>query len=120
MRGRGFTLVEVLVALAVLAIALGAAVRAVSAAAAAQARLETRTLAQWVAANLVAEQRALGAWPDPGRSDGTAVMGRRAWRWVLTVSRTPDPDLRRLEVAVAPEEAPAQTATRLVAFLARP
>lgn len=97
---RGFTLLEVLVALAVLALALGALVHAGAEQAASLDHLRSRTLAHWVAANELAEARLASNWPEPGERRGTTRMGRAEWHWVMTVSDTEDPDVRRLEVAV--------------------
>ncbi len=117
--GRGFTLLEVLVALAVLALAVAAVVSEVGGYARESAHLKERTLAQWVAADEVTALRLQGAWPAPGVLQGRSEMAGRAWRWAVRVSRTQDPDVRRLDVEVRPEEAEAPAA-RLVAYLPRP
>ena len=119
-RGHGFTLLEILVALAVLALSLGALISAGSSQTRNTALLVERTLAQWVAANTVAETRIAGTWPEPGTRRGRSRLGDRDWAWALTTRTTDDADLRRLEVEVrrdAPDAAPLVT---LVAYLARP
>ena len=63
---RGFTLIEVLVALAIVAVALLAAVRAAGAMSQANAELRLRLLAQLAADNRIAELRAAGAFPPLG------------------------------------------------------
>jgi len=97
---RGFTLIEVLVALAVVAIALAASVRAAGDQANAQSILRQGTYARWVAANVVAETRVNEPWPQLGSREGQMRMASRDWRWRLTVSDTPDADMRRLDVEV--------------------
>jgi len=62
-RARGFTLLETLVALAILAIALTAAFRAMGVTAQSAAELRERMVGDWVAENRLAELRATGAWP---------------------------------------------------------
>ena len=99
-RIRGFTLIEVLVALAVLALALGAAVRAAGDQAGTQVLLRENTYARWVGANVVAETRINEPWPQLGMRDGQMRMAGSDWRWRLTVSDTPEKDMRRLDVEV--------------------
>lgn len=96
----GFTLLEVLVALAVLAIALASLVKGIGANAANEAYLRDRTLAQWVAMNVVAEQQLAEKWPDKGKRQGSETMGGHEWFWRSEVSDTFDEDVRRLEVKV--------------------
>lgn len=99
-RSRGFTLIEVMVALAVLAIALAAAVRAVGEQARAQQILREGSQARWVAANLIAETRLNEPFPLPGTREGQTLMAGRTWRWRLVVSDTQDGDIRRLDAQV--------------------
>ena len=96
----GFTLVEVLVALAVLAVALGGALKGASESATQAAYLREKTQAHWVALNKVAELQLLEGWPAIGIRRGTTELGRQEWHWTTTVSGTPDEDVRRLEVEV--------------------
>lgn len=97
---RGFTLIEVLVALLLVSLALAALVRTAGNEARALAILQEATLAQWVAANVIAEVRVAPGLPKTGRSDGQAELGGRRWRWRLDVQGTDLPELRRLDVQV--------------------
>lgn len=97
---RGFTLLEVLVALLVLALSLTALVRLSALEARALADLRERTFAHWVAANVLEETRLSEAWPATGRRSGVARMGGRQWRWELVVQATEEPSIRRLDVSV--------------------
>jgi general secretion pathway protein I len=99
-RPRGFTLLEVLIALAVLALALTALVRAAGLGSRDFAGLRERTLAGWVAANVVAETRLSERNPAPGKRDGQARLGGRDWRWEMEVQDTPEAGIRRLDVRV--------------------
>ncbi len=115
----GFTLLEVLVALAVLAIALGALLQATSASSATQAELRARTIAGWVADNALVELRLGTTWPSPGsRLGGEETMLGARWRWDMAVQATPDPDLRRLEVTVR-DPGGNPVGIPLIAFLGR-
>jgi len=98
----GFTLLEVLVALAVVAVALAALARAGSQAIDTQAALEERTLALWVADNVLAEMR-LEAGLSPGRRQGQARLGERDWHWDALIQPAPGGGLLRIDVAVYAE-----------------
>ena len=105
-RRKGFTLVEVLVALAIISIALMAALRVAGAGANSVGELRSRLLAGWVAENLLAESRARGDWPAPGITRGTQRQGGIEFAWSEEVMTTPNVAFRRIDVRVfaAPEE----------------
>lgn len=96
----GFTLIEVLIALAVVAIALLALVRAAGVQVQSFDALRERTLAGWVAANVLTETRLATAFAPIGRSDGHAQFGGRDWSWQREVVATPDAEIRRIDVRV--------------------
>lgn len=99
-RQSAFTLLELMVALAILAIALSAVMRAVGAATGNMDELRARTLAGWVADNRIAEHRALKHWLPVGRNEGRVEQGGMSFRWVEEVHGTPNGQFRRLEVKV--------------------
>ena len=117
---RGFTLLEVLIALAVVAVALAASVRMGSTASINAARLEGKTFAHWVAMNQMEELRAKRAWPGTGTRSGTEEMGKRLWRWTRRVESTEDADVRRVEVEVALDEEPDDVLSVLTGYLGQP
>lgn len=96
----GFTLLEVLVALAILAVALAASLRATGIAASSSEGLRDRLAATWVAQNRLALHQAQRDWPKPGNSGGEAELGGMRFQWQEVVSDTPNPRFRRLEVKV--------------------
>lgn len=116
---RGFTLLEVLVALAVLGLSLGALVQAGSEQAATVDHLRQRTFAEWVAANRLAELRMETEWPEPGVRRGSAPMGRSEWHWTMEVSETADPEMRRIDVSVMAEPGDATPVVTLSGFAGR-
>jgi general secretion pathway protein I len=97
---RGFTMIEVLVALAIVAIALAASLRAVGSLAASEADLHDRLLAGWSADNALAQLHLTHAWPDVGESRFECSQGNLQLTCVQTVSTTPNPVFRRVEVSV--------------------
>lgn len=102
----GFTLVEVLVALAVVSIALLAGLRAASQSTVAADEVRARLLAGWVAQNRLAEHRARQDWLPLGIQRGSASEGGLEFRWREEVIATPNPAFRRVDIFVS--EAPGQ------------
>lgn len=116
----GFTLLEVLVALAILAISMGAVIKAAGQGAANVGQLRDQTLASWVAMNEINTVLIANDWPEPGASRGIAEMAQREWHWQLQIGNTADDDLRRLDIEVRTgRDAPTPLA-RLTAFMGRP
>jgi general secretion pathway protein I len=110
-RRRGFTLIEVLIALAVVALALLGLTRTAAISVRDFDALRERTIAGWVAANVLTEARLSGALPSTGTSDGRVELGGRPWRWTRDVSATPDPEVRRIDIRVFAGEAKASVAS---------
>lgn len=115
----GFTLIEVLIALAVLAIALAAIMRTVVQSIDLTVELRDRNLALWVAQNRLITHQLLRDWPSPDTTDGVTEMGNRRWRWREQVLTTPEPALKRIEIDVRDEHGEARLA-HLVGFLEQP
>ena len=118
--GAGFTLVEILVALAIIAVALAAGMRALAQAIDGAGALRQRTLALWVAQNRVAAASLEAPWPAPGRRDGSAVQAGIPFVFRETVTATPNPAFRRIDVVVSAPDAPDYALARLAGFLGNP
>ena len=99
-KNTGFTLLEVMVALFVVAVALGGAVKAVSSAASNTSRLSDKTIANWVALNQIEKLRITSAWPKFGEQDGDSEMSGRKWKWIQKTIKTDDERIRRVELSV--------------------
>lgn len=99
---RGFTLLEVLVAMVILSVSLLAAIKVASEVATSAAYLQDKTIAQWVAMNKITEIKLAKGLPDPGRSNGEEEMAGRDWRWDIEVQKTAYNSLREVHVGVKP------------------
>lgn len=106
-------------ALAVLAVALTAGMRAVAQSADAATLLKQRTLALWVAQNRLASAQLETAWPAPGQRDGAAAQANTNFVWRETISGTPNPTFRKIEIIVASATEPGYVLARLSGFLGR-
>jgi general secretion pathway protein I len=117
---RGFTLVEVLVALAIVSIALMAALRAAGQGTSAAGELRARVLAGWVAENRLAEHRARGDWLPLGIARGTLGQGGLEFAWREEVIATPNPAFRRVDVFVSAPAEESRALARLTGFVVLP
>lgn len=112
----GFSLLEVLVALAIVALALTAVVRAAGLGADAVGVERERTFATWVAANVLTETLLVEPFPQPGERNGRQRMGPSDFTWTLVIQTTDDPDIRRLDVRVFASEDRSRVVTTLSGF----
>jgi general secretion pathway protein I len=119
MRPRGFTLIEVLVALTLLAVALAAGMRALAQTADGAGTLKARTLALWVAQDRLAIAQ-IAPESATARARGEAVQAGTRFVWEMEASGTPNPAFRRLDIRVAQADAPGYTLARLTGYLAVP
>lgn len=99
----GFTLIEVLIALVILAIALTAVVKTTLDDTQSTAYLQNKTVAHWVGLEIISQaQLGLLALPDIGDStDGTMTMFNQDWRWHAKFIPTPDHNVDQLNVTVS-------------------
>jgi general secretion pathway protein I len=100
---RGFTLLEVLVATAIFAVAAMALLNAQSTQIKTDQHLEEKTLAHWVALNQLADMRLQKTFPDMGESEVTVTMAGRDWLVTLKAQGTPSSNVRMVIVSVAPK-----------------
>lgn len=99
-RHHGFTLLEVLVALVIIATSLGASLRAVSSLTQNSTGLRNQMMATWSAENRMTEIRLLRIWPEPGRHQFSCSQGSLALICVEEVSATLNRQFRRVVVTV--------------------
>jgi len=101
---RGFTLIEVLVALAIVTVAMAALLSTLTSSADTEAYLRDKTFANWVALNQIAQVRLSGQLPAPGTSTGDSDFAGRKWHWRQEVSATQVPGMVRMDVSVRPAD----------------
>ncbi|MFT4045348.1 MAG: type II secretion system minor pseudopilin GspI [Solimonas sp.] len=97
---RGFTLIEMLAAVAIVAIAMGAIIAGMARYAGNAAYLRQKTIALWVAHNRMTELELQHGLPDTGKSNGEVQMAGTTWRWDAEVLDTQDSHLRRVNLSV--------------------
>lgn len=99
-RQGGFTLVEVVLAVAILALAMVALSQTIGASARAYLNIDGTRRAHSVAADKLVELQVYARWPSVGITDDTVTRGDREW-WVRTeISAGPYPDTRRVDIDV--------------------
>ncbi|TVV74232.1 type II secretion system minor pseudopilin GspI [Sphingomonas solaris] len=113
-RQSGFTLIEMMVALAIFSLAALALLRLEGATVAQTAILADRTIGQIVARNIAVEALTERDAPPRGILTGQERNAGRTWLWVRTVTPTPDPRVRRIDVSVS--DAAGQRAGMLTVF----
>ena len=102
-RAGGFTLIEVMVALAIVAIALAAGSRAASSVVGTAQRLNDVVLAQWCADNELVNLRVSGQWPPVGKTPFACEQMGRTFKGTIKTTPTPNPAFRRVDAIVANE-----------------
>lgn len=101
----GFTLLEVLVALVILAVTMAAVSRTASSSINHVEALRIRVIADWVAQNRLAQHQARGDYPQPGIQTGSEEQAGKTYPWQEEIIATPNPTMRRIIVNVyAPDD----------------
>lgn len=101
-RSAGFTLLEVLVALAIFAMVAASVLTATARSLQTAARLEDKTLAMWIADNRLTELQLDANPPAEGRDQGDLEFAGRRWQWQSEIQTTSEPGMRRVSLWVAP------------------
>ena len=114
---KGFTLIELMVALAVLAIGMTAVLHSTSQAGHAGIFLKQKTIAHWVASNRAAELSINKEWLSPGVTTGTETMAKQTWQWETEVRNTGVPELRLVTIRVSLD---GEEKASLITFLGKP
>lgn len=102
-KARGFTLIEVLVAVVVLSLAALVMANAFGSSAMGFSRMQQRTTAWLLASDKLVELQVYQQWPGVGTQDEQRDMDEVEWRIRTRVSEGPYPDTRRVDIDVGPE-----------------
>ena len=94
---RGFTLIEVMFALLIVALTMGAIVEAGGYSARRASQLTEKTIASWIAQNQVTLYRGKKTWTSLSNKKGSVNMANKDWRWQMKISKTDEPLLRRID-----------------------
>ena len=98
---KGFTLLEVLAALAVISIALVALFSSLSQGTRLTSRVEERMIGNWVASNTMTETKTATNWPQIGDQNTDVEMAGRTWYINQTIKPTENENIRRIEITVS-------------------
>ena len=96
----GFTLIEVMFALLIVALTMGAIIETGGYSARRTAQLTEKTIASWVAQNQVTLYHAKRTWTSASNKSGSVEMAESEWQWKMKISKTDEPLLRRIDVDV--------------------
>ncbi len=103
---RGFTLLEVLVAMAILSLGMIAVFSGMNQSLNVTARLRDKTLANWVALNQITELQVTGEYPDAGNRHDEVQMARTDWVYDMKISNIPQIEMRRIDITVSFADSP--------------
>lgn len=117
---RGFTLIEVLVAFAIAAVAFVAMFSGLQHIVNSTSQMQERTFASWIAFDQITELRVAGEFPSEGKRTGEIELAGVEWLYELRVQNTESPELRQVIVEVAPSYDPELTLGRATGVLYQP
>ncbi len=115
---RAFTLLEVMIALLVITLGMGAVISTTTESGWKSSHLRQSTIASWVAYNEIAVYRARRTWGRENRFSGETEMANVEWLWEMEISETDDASLRRIDVEVSVKGEDAVKA-RVTGFIAK-
>ena len=118
-KNAGFTLIEVMVALTIIAISLGALLSTSGTQANSAAYLKQKTLAHWVAVNELTELRMAKEFPAPGDEKGVTTMANNDWYWIRTSVKTEDENALQVTFTLYLDEDHTKNITSLTGYATR-
>jgi general secretion pathway protein I len=119
-KSAGFTLLEVLVALTIISLSLGALISTSGSHASSAGYLKQKTIAHWVAMNEITRLQVEQAWLDKGDTRGSTQMAGTEWFWTRTVKETEDENAQQVEFRIYLDEDRESGLTRLIGYLSKP
>lgn len=117
---KAFTLLEVLVALTIIAITLGAIIKTSSDQAANTTYLKQKTIGSWVALNIHNQLLLEKSWPSLGKSTDSVSMANHEWHWQRNIQKTLSPETRKIIYRVYVDEDRQQQVSQLIGYVTNP
>ena len=118
-RMNGFTLIEVMVALTIIAISLTALLSTSGTQASSATYLKQKTLAHWVAVNELTQIRIAKEFPDVGDKQGSTTMANYEWYWSRTTKATEDENARQITFTLYADKERTKNLTSLIGYANR-
>lgn len=118
-KSKGFTLIEVMVAMAVFAIAGVALISSTSTHFTNLSLLETRMIANWVASNQLVEASLDESWPLKNNKKGKVELAGREWFWQQTIAKTNDKNMSQVSIEVRLEQADESSLTSISTYVVK-
>ncbi len=115
---RGFTLLEVLVAMAILSLGMIAVFSGMSQSLNATTRLRDKTLASWIAINQITELQVTGEYPGAGNRSDQVEMASMDWVYAMQISNIPQIEMRRIDITVSYADTPDDILATVIGFIA--
>lgn len=98
---KGFTLIEVMIALSVVAIGLMATLKAINQEISGSSITQNKMIALWLLQNKVAEIRLNSTLPIIGLNQGKQILFNQTWQWQTETKATVNPKIRKVEVSIS-------------------
>lgn len=114
---RGFTLLEVLVALIIIGLGMMAVFGQLNQMLTTVARLRDKTFATWIAVDRITEMQAIGEFPRIGERSDDLEMARSEWAYTIKISAIPNMDIRRVDVSVSFVDTPKDILAEVAGFI---
>ena len=123
LKNKGFTLLEVLVAMVIVSLGILAVFGQINQSVAGASHLRSKTLAHWIAIDRITEIRLKQAYPGVSERSDEIEMANMLWRYTIKISEVPDlpvGKLRQIDVSVAYEDTPDSILATATGFIAPP
>lgn len=117
---KGFTLIEIIIALLVISVALGAIISTTGNSVSHGAYLKEKTITLWVAENHLSEIVITKQWPTTGQHSFEITMAGKTWYLNNKVTQTPNQFIRRLDISVYGDKAKDNSMTSMIAYIHKP
>ncbi len=118
-KSAGFTLIEVMLAMAVFAIAGVALVSTADTHFRNLSHLENKMMASWIASNQLVEASLDSTWPLKNNKKGKVELAGREWFWIQKIQKTNDQNMNAVTVEVRLKETETSSVSSLTTYLAK-